>query len=122
MRDGTETVDSRLFIELLERHGLQRTDPRMSEFYSEVARAGDKLTLAQFNHAVKSCATLVHRAVQGRLRVPDFKSFREGFEKVYNEVLPDKSGANADYIPQLATVDPEQVCVLQRQIMLFFRH
>merc|ERR1719163_1579697 len=83
----------------------------MVEFHAEVTKAGPKLTLGQFNHAVKSCATLVHRAVQGRLRVPDFKSFKEGFEKVYADVLPDKSGDNADYIPQLATVDPEQFAI-----------
>merc|ERR1719181_261505 len=83
----------------------------MAEFHSELAKAGPKLDLEHFNKAVKSCATLIHRAVQGKLRVPDFKSFTEGFKSVYEEVLPDKSGNNADYIPQLATVDPEQFAI-----------
>ena len=51
---------------------------------------------------------LLHRAVTGQLRVPDFESLTQIIKEVYEEVLPDKSGHNAEYIPQLARVNPDQ--------------
>ena len=43
------------------------------------------------------------------LRIPDFSHFAKVIEEVYKVVEPNTSGANAQYIPQLAEVDPDQV-------------
>jgi len=40
----------------------------------------------------------------GQLRIPDFAFFTDHVEKVYHKVLPNVSGVQADYIPQLAKV------------------
>ena len=61
--------------------------------------------------ATHSCSTLLHRAATGDLRVPDFGSLRACIERVYREVLPNRGGQNAQYIPQLAQVDPEQFSI-----------
>ena len=69
------------------------------------------LTLVEFANATHSCSTLLHRAATGDLRVPDFGSLRACIERVYREVLPNRGGQNAQYIPQLAQVDPEQFSI-----------
>jgi glutaminase len=42
------------------------------------------------------------------MKVPNFDGLIKIITEVYNEVKPDRSGANASYIPQLAEVNPEQ--------------
>ena len=54
---------------------------------------------------------MIHRTLEGRLKVPDFNSFEGLFKEVYEIVKENKSGNNADYIPQLAAVDPEQFAI-----------
>jgi glutaminase len=62
--------------------------------------ANRDLTLQDFAHATHSCSTLLHRAATGDLRVPDFGSLRTVIERVYRDVLPNKGGENAQYIPR----------------------
>ena len=38
--------------------------------------------------------------------IPDFEGFTADVERFYNLTLPNKSGKNAEYIPQLAKVTP----------------
>ena len=47
----------------------------------------------------------------GDLRIPDFSQIAEIVEKVFKAVEPNTGGDNADYIPQLAEVDPDQFAI-----------
>ena len=51
---------------------------------------------------------LAEKALRGELAVPDFRDFSRNLDKIYDEVLPNRSGDLARYIPPLAEVDPEQ--------------
>jgi glutaminase len=109
-------VSSAFFLGFLFRNGLLRGDPRLSQMMQELARLNavdvDRaLTLGEFAVATHTCSTLLHRAATGDLRVPDFGSLRAVIERVYETVEPDKGGDNAQYIPQLAQVDPEQFSI-----------
>jgi glutaminase len=111
--DGSGTVSSSFFVNFLARNGLIRTDKRLEAFFGYLESLGavaeDKaLTLEQFNEATATCRTLIDKCITGKLRIPDFESFVEVIKHVYATVEPNKSGANASYIPQLAEVDPEQ--------------
>ena len=70
-----------------------------------------RVTPGRCVQAISSCATLVEDAVKGNLKVPDFETLCQIISKVYEEVLPNKGGNNADYIPTLARVDPEQFAI-----------
>ena len=46
------------------------------------------------------------RALRGELTIPDFSKFTETLVKIHEKVLPEEGGENAQYIPQLAEVNP----------------
>lgn len=111
--DNSGTVSVRFLIDFLERNGLERCDPRMKHMHYSLNKWGMdyKMTLDDFNKAVKECCALVHKCAVGNLRCPDFNTIREIIKATYEKVLPCKSGQNAQYIPQLAQVDPEQFAI-----------
>jgi glutaminase len=111
--DGSNSVSSSYFLGFLRRKGLQPSDKRLANLMGALtsldAVATDRqLTLQEFADAIASCTTLVHKCVTGGLRIPDFDTFAAVIKDVFTEVLPNKDGANADYIPQLAEVNPDQ--------------
>ena len=109
-------VSSARFLAFLERQGLMRDDPRLAPMFDVFADTGatqrdGSLSLKEFAEATSTCSTLLQHAVTGDLRVPDFGSFRDLVERVYHEVEPNDGGENAQYIPQLAQVDPDQFSI-----------
>jgi glutaminase len=114
--NGDGTVSSQFFLGFLTRQGLLADDVRLKQTYAYLASLNavdtDRaLTVEEFAHAISTAITLVNKAVSGGLTVPSFTEFSEEFKKVYDTVEPNKGGANAAYIPQLAQVDPEQFAV-----------
>jgi len=109
-------VSSKDFLGFLSRNGLVADDPRLATTYKyltsiNAVEADVELTMEQFTEAIAHNSTLVHKCVSGELRIPDFTHFCNIIEEVYKEVLPNTSGANASYIPQLAEVDPDQFAI-----------
>eukprot|EP00998_Keelungia_sp_KM082_P005719 NODE_201_length_2346_cov_121.999549_g195_i0.p1 GENE.NODE_201_length_2346_cov_121.999549_g195_i0~~NODE_201_length_2346_cov_121.999549_g195_i0.p1 ORF type:complete len:481 (+),score=127.50 NODE_201_length_2346_cov_121.999549_g195_i0:738-2180(+) len=62
---------------------------------------------------------LVSAIIHNSLKIPDWKSFKEDIRLIYEHCRKYTNGKNADYIPQLATVEPEQwgvsVCTVDGQ-------
>lgn len=114
---GVDRVSSKFFIDLLKYHGLGLDmDPRFAEMYKylESLNATERdrdLTLEEFDEAISSCSTLVYRFLTASQTVPDFHYITEIIEKVYNEQLKNNAGQNAEYIPQLAQVNPNQFAI-----------
>ena len=98
----------------LERSGLQPGDPRISEALAGLAGADGgsrQLSFGQFKALVRHDSSLIRRAVEGNLAVPDFAVLTGDVERMYGELLPVRSGAVASYIPQLKRVDPDQLAI-----------
>eukprot|EP00931_Biecheleriopsis_adriatica_P063319 TRINITY_DN38316_c0_g1_i1.p1 TRINITY_DN38316_c0_g1~~TRINITY_DN38316_c0_g1_i1.p1 ORF type:complete len:764 (+),score=151.77 TRINITY_DN38316_c0_g1_i1:71-2293(+) len=111
-------VSSKLLLRMLERQGLQRDDPRLASLFEELsavegdALANDiSLNVQDFALVLSSCASLVHSAVTSQLRVPDMETVSHVLQEVYEKVLPEEGGANADYIPELEKVDPNHFAI-----------
>ena len=112
--DGT--VSSTYLIQFLKNNGLHDDDKRLKGFFQflesiDGVKNDQRLTLQQFCDAIQTCSTLIHKCITGDLVVPDFKTLTNIIEEVYKKVEPNKNGENADYIPQLAQVDPEQFAI-----------
>ena len=96
------------FISIIEQHGLMRDDERLVPVMEKLSDF-EKLTEDDVR-ALRNSSELLDRALNKKLIIPDFVSFQEHIREIYDTVLPDKRGKNADYIPQLRedVVDPEQ--------------
>jgi glutaminase len=98
----------------LQRSGLQPDDPRIAEALAGLNAADGasrRIGFGQFKELARHNSSLIRRAVEGTLAVPDFAALTGDIERMYAELLPVRSGAVADYIPQLARVDPEQLAI-----------
>jgi glutaminase len=97
----------------LERSGLRADDPRIAEALTGLAGADGprRLSFAQFKGLAQHNSSLIRRAVEGNLAVPDFAALTADLTRMHDELLPVTSGAVADYIPQLKRVDPDQLAI-----------
>jgi glutaminase len=98
----------------LERCGLQPGDPRIAQALAGLeASEGSsrRIDFGQFRELARHNSSLIRRAVEGNLAVPDFAALAGDITRMYEQLLPVTSGSVADYIPQLKRVDPEQLAI-----------
>jgi glutaminase len=98
----------------LQRSGLQPDDPRIAEALAGLKAADGSTRRIDFGHfkaLARHNSSLIRRAVEGNLAVPDFPALTGDIDRMYAELLPVRSGAVAGYIPQLRRVDPEQLAI-----------
>jgi glutaminase len=113
-RDRDDKVSQRAVLSRLLGCGLLPNDPRISEALAGLAGADGgsrQLSFGQFKALVRHDSSLIRRAVEGNLAVPDFAVLTADIERMYGELLPVRSGSVADYIPQLKRVDPDQLAI-----------
>ena len=112
------SLSRKSFLRVLQAHGLLEDDQRLLKVMQYIKSSDVELEEKDVEYIRKS-SNLVERALNGRLIIPDFVKFTSLVEQMYEETLPDTSGANADYIPQLAKVNPDQfgiaVCTIDGQ-------
>ena len=97
----------------LERAGLGTDDPRIAEALAGLTGADGsrQLSFSRFKALAQHNSSLIRRAVEGNLAVPDFAALSADIARMYDELLPVRSGSVADYIPQLKRVDPDQLAI-----------
>lgn len=110
-RDRANVVWTWRLLQELRNHGLDEHDPRIVRVF-DVTRAGfepgqpDWVDFPQFASLVSE--PVIRRALEGELVVPDFQDLAARMTRIYDDVLPDRSGRVAQYIPTLRDADPER--------------
>jgi glutaminase len=111
--DNDDAVSTREFARVLADMGLPRDDHRLRESMAalddrvaqnqspEQEEEAQRISRQAFCQAVRHNILLIERALQGRMVIPDFQGFGRTIEAIYQTVREDRSGAPADYIPQL---------------------
>ena len=103
-----------IFLRELALNGILDDDPRMRELLLNLDvsrnRGSKTITKTLFKDIIKQNA-LVKKSLSKNLVIPDFESFCKQVEAMFYETIKNKSGKVADYIPQLARVDPEQFAI-----------
>ncbi len=87
----------------LERSGLQPDDPRIAEALTGLAGADGgsrQISFAQFKALARHNSSLIRRAAEGNLAVPDFAALTADITRKYDELLPVRSGAVAGADPR----------------------
>jgi glutaminase len=98
----------------LERSGLRPDDPRIAEALAGLARTDGesmRISFSQFKALAQHNSSLIRRAIDGNLAVPDFAALTADISRMYGDLLPVTTGVVADYIPQLRRVDPDQLAI-----------
>ena len=115
-------------LEELKQSGLRSDDARVVRAVSGALSAGagfepgqpEWLDFEQFSMAAQE--PVIGRALQGELAVPpaEFAEFTSGIEQIYADLLPDRSGEVAQYIPTLRNADPDKfgiaICTADGQV------
>ncbi len=113
-RDRDDKVSQWAVLSRLQGCGLLPDDPRIQEALAGLTAtegASKQISFGQFKALAKHNSSLIQRAVEGNLAVPDFPALSSDIERMYGELLPVRSGSVADYIPQLRRVDPDQLAI-----------
>ncbi|WP_427890784.1 glutaminase A [Kribbella sp. GL6] len=103
-------------LSALGRAGIQPGDPRVRAALAGVPdpigvdSQPVQLDLREFAAVAQYGDGLVYRALNDELAVPveEFRELARGVDEIYADVLPNRDGANADYIPTLRDADPER--------------
>ncbi len=108
--NGTNEIVLPDLVALLEKVGFNREDHRLKGFFEEIERMGSpqKINFATFKELYKSNPLLMQKAIQRQVVIPDFQHFASQIKEIYERVKLNRTGKVADYIPQLAKVEPEQ--------------
>jgi len=121
-----DSISSKFLVDFLRQEGLEVTnDPRFANLVEKLGGAAESLDTDKilsprdFADVSSGCIGLIKKASSNELTVPNFTALREVITEVYESVLPNRSGANAGYIPQLKNADPEKfgvsVCTVDGQ-------
>ncbi|WP_354643070.1 glutaminase A [Kitasatospora camelliae] len=113
-KDAPGRISRAEVVSRLRQAGITSDDPRLRELWSPAEAAdpeGPRLDLAGFTALCQKNRGLLARAVTGDLVIPDFPSFTADITGIYQNLLDDRRGAVADYIPQLKRVPPDQFAV-----------
>ena len=113
-RDREDKVSQWAVLSRLQGCGLLPDDPRIQEALTGLTATegtSRQISFGQFKALARHNSSLIQRAVEGNLAVPDFPALTSDITRMYNELLPVRSGTVADYIPQLKRVDPEQLAI-----------
>jgi glutaminase len=90
--------------------GIGLNDPRISSFLDRLNELADHdgVDHDAFEKLVSSGCSLFERAVKQELVVPEFPSFIDELKSIFEAARTNCDGEVANYIPQLARVEPEQ--------------
>mmetsp|Transcript_32261 Transcript_32261/g.47463 ORF Transcript_32261/g.47463 Transcript_32261/m.47463 type:complete len:1175 (+) Transcript_32261:92-3616(+) len=106
------------FLKLIKSAGLAEDDIRLRGTMEYLHKSDAHLTHKDLKPLRSHCG-LVFKVMREDFIIPNFSLFADIIDELYKETLPVTSGANADYIPQLAKVDPNQfgvaVCSIDGQ-------
>mgnify|MGYP003649611203 CR=1 FL=1 len=118
------SVESHMFLQELESSGILPDDPRLQELRQSLGSVEREKNLTgsisqdKFNEILRQNA-LVKKSLTQNLVIPDFKEFCKEIESIYTETAKNNSGKVADYIPQLARVNPDHfalsICTVDGQ-------
>ena len=101
-------IKTKNFKNALLKSGLKINDNRLHNLFRKLDSSGDEIYFEDFKKIISSSELLVEKALRGELALPDFSDFSKSIDKMFDEVIKNKSGELASYIPPLAKVDPDQ--------------
>lgn len=114
--EGKGVVSAEVLFRYLRQEGILRDDIRLQKAFAEFEleyQNGDThrmISPMDMERMVRH-NVLIKNALTKNFIIPDFEEFCRDIEEIYDATQFNTGGAVADYIPQLARVNPEQFAV-----------
>lgn len=122
--EGSDGISLHTVLLTIAKEGILRDDNRLQPIldYFQVSELKPaysiKLTPEEFEHFVAQNQFIKKALLKDQI-IPEFEDFCKDIVEIYNAVEKNRTGAVADYIPQLARVNPEQfgvsICTIDGQ-------
>jgi glutaminase len=108
-RDSTGAIRVGDLLRALEDSGVNPDDPRLKQLLRLLPSKDKHTALDQdtFSKLILPNAPFILRASQGDLVCSDFAGFEKDLNQIYDQARGESGGQVADYIPQLARVNPD---------------
>ncbi|MDX2303810.1 MAG: glutaminase A [Microscillaceae bacterium] len=112
-------ISSHELWNILDRMGIRYEDPRLEELKKYIQTIKQEIDSDSTNKKIRKPdfrnlilrSTLLRNTLIGNLSIPDFPSLAQSIQEMYNKTKIIQEGKIADYIPQLARVDPNMYAV-----------
>ena len=121
VEDDKDNIQKQKIIDELHKNGFKDDDPRLSKFFSnlKILVKGNNIKYEEFKHCVENHICILKQILTRDCIIPRFDEFTDKIKDIYNETIEHSDGNNADYIPQLSRVNPEQygisICTIDGQ-------
>ncbi|MGB0716988.1 MAG: glutaminase A [Phycisphaerae bacterium] len=118
---GEQGVRAVNILRLLSDSGFRNDDTRLASVFSALAAVPDSASFDEemFHDLVRTCMLILEKAAGAKLKIPQFRQFGNDVQSIFGQASDNRSGAIADYIPQLGRVEPEQfglaICTIDGQ-------
>ena len=113
-RDSQGRISPFDVLTRLRNTGIRPDDPRIQETWKVLdnsCKESVQLDIERFVAVCQHNSGIITRAIMGDLIIPDFAALIQDVETMHHDLLEEDGGSVANYIPQLARVDPEQLAI-----------
>ena len=110
IEDDENNIQKSKIINELYNNGFYEDDPRLSKFFSnlKIFIKGNNIQYEEFQHCVENHICMLKKILRHECIIPQFNNFCTEIKTIYEKTIDCKEGKNADYIPQLSRINPEQ--------------
>lgn len=84
-----------------------QNDPRVIIIFERLEDMPQKMSKDQFYEVIEEHEGIVEKVLAKDFIMSDFATFRTEIKELFDLCKQNKSGANADYIPELANQNPD---------------
>ena len=111
LRGDSPQLSKEKLLFFLSTNGIVKTDPRIDDTLKKLNELDIEhpfMDLDQFIECIEPSIVLIDKVLSGQLIIPDFKDFTYSILDIYQKISKITDGHVADYIPQLARIDPNK--------------
>lgn len=121
VEDDEDHIKKDRLLNYISEKGYLDDDPRLFQFRRnlKLLSRGTNLSYEEFKHCVENHICLLKKIFRSETIIPNFGIFCKEIDEIYKQTSVCTDGRTADYIPQLARVNPEQygvsICTIDGQ-------